>query len=56
MLCTREAGGLLAASGRRATRTFDAVTLKNLAEQTREALAAMKPSDVEALRRRYGIV
>ena len=53
--CTGEAGGLVAASGWRATGAFDAVALKELAEQTRKALAAMKPGDIEALRRRYGV-
>lgn len=55
ILCTGEAGELLAEIGRRATGFFDAVTLKTLAEQTRQVLATMTPREEHELRVRYGV-
>ena len=51
---TGEARGLVLASSWRGTGAFDAVTLMKLAEETRVALAALKPREVEVLRVRYG--
>ena len=52
---TGGADRVVAASGWRATSAFDAVTLKELAEQTREVLATMTPREEQELRMRYGI-
>jgi len=54
--CTREAGGLLAASSWRSDVASPAAVVisMNLAEQTREALAMLTPREVQELRMRYG--
>lgn len=51
--CTRDAGNALAAW--RSGSLFSPAELKELAEQTRQALAAMTPDEEMALRSRYGL-
>jgi hypothetical protein len=52
---TGDAGRLLAASGWRTNDLLSGPEMRKLAEQTRQTLAALTPSEVEDLRRRYGI-
>ncbi len=50
-----DAGGLLAASGSRSNAVVSHGEMRTLAEQTRQALVALTASEVDDVRRRYGI-